>query len=288
MTTYETPTNMTFSGLKTFFDGNHPYVQFPTPTGSGEIEINIPSMIAEFGGFAALNLNRCRIVDFNGWKFRITGQYVGSTPSSPPFLLYLAKPTNSNFKDVFLPKENIDSGDFKDIEGLNTGTKLLIINDEDPWTTRQGSSFQREDILLVRNGRAVNSVIAPYDTCTSYPKCKYIADEDLTYEIKNLIVERSSTCNIIYSLLMMNYMNNVTIDNVEVQTPSNPFISNVGDQIFRIMRCTNITINNVSIDRTYSDENHAGYGFLINNVWNLRLNGIVSTSPIWGYSVIII
>lgn len=258
--------------------------------GTNELTLNLSEWAHTFpetdesGPKVSPTLSLARHVDFNGWTFRITGKLPDDAPEEP-YLLYLAK-SGSNLPQLFLSKEAIDSGDFTHVPELNTGTKLLFVKDLNRWTTRSGVNHYREDILLVKNGRAVNSVIAPYSTCTSYPQCTYIDAEDestggSTYELKNLKVVREATCQDLTNVLLVNNLNDVAISNVEVITETNSYLTE-NDKCFRIFNSTNVKITNVRIDNTYSDEFKSGYGFLVNNVWNLQLDGIIATSPVWG------
>lgn len=177
---------------------------------------------------------------------------------------------------VEVTKQAIDAGNFRSIEPLKRGRYLLLIEDENPWVLkRKGYNYghQRKDILLVENGKAKNTVIKPYDNAYSSPKCRYINVHDKPLVLKNLTIERDSGCTKVTHVAEISGYNDVIVIKVKLYTPDN---SLADDRGIRIDNCTNVTLEDIWIDGTYSQPNHSGYGVNMNNVWNfkaVRVNG---------------
>jgi len=200
-------------------------------------------------------------VDFQGVTINVKN-------SSSDFYLFAAISPKRGIK---VSAKSIDSGSFKNYSQLSHGLNLLIIEDENPWgDDRIGYEYahKRKDILLIKNGRAVNKPVMPYDNPYSSPKCSYI---DLSnghhLVIKNLTINRAANCSYrTYALLADGY-DGVLIENVTVNTPESNLVS---DNVFRIQNCTNVTIEDSKINGTYSAEKNAGYGVYLNNIWNFK------------------
>lgn len=171
---------------------------------------------------------------------------------------------------IEVSKSAIDAGDFQSIESLNKGRYLLLIEDQNPWVlNRKGHDYghQRKDILLVVNGLAQNSVTQPYNNSYSSPKCSYIKVVEEPLVLKNLTVERDSRCTNVTHVVAISGYNDVRISKVNLHTPVNALINDRG---IRINNCTNVTLEDVRIDGTYSQPNHSGYGVNMNNIWNFK------------------
>ena len=171
---------------------------------------------------------------------------------------------------VTISKSAIDAGVFHSIEPLKKGRYLLLIEDENPWVlNRKGHDYghQRRDILLVENGVAKNSVIKPYNNAFSSPKCSYIRVHEEPLVLKNLTIERDSGCTKVTHVASISGFNDVRISNMSLHTPTNFLINDRG---IRINNCTNVTLEDVWIDGTYSQPNHSGYGVNMNNIWNFK------------------
>ena len=172
---------------------------------------------------------------------------------------------------VTVSKSAIDAGDFRSNEYLKKDRYLLLIEDENPWVlNRKGHDYghQRKDILLVENGRAKNSVIKPYNNAYSSPKCNYIKVHDKPLVLKNLTIERDPGCTKVTHVAFISGYNDVKVSKVKLHTPVNTLINDRG---IRINNCTNVTLEDVRIDGTYSQPNHSGYGVNMNNIWNLKV-----------------
>jgi len=182
---------------------------------------------------------------------------------------------------VSVGKRNIDAGDFHLVEPLRKGRYLLLIEDENPWVlNRKGHNYghQRKDVLLVENGRAKNSVTMPYDNAYSKPKCTFVTLDNKPFVFKNITIERTRDCRFVANVAYISGADNVQISNVKIQTPANDLINDRGIMIYN---CTNVTLDNVRIDGTYSQPDHSGYGFTLNNIWNLKVKRMYGKAN-WG------
>ena len=99
-------------------------------------------------------------------------------------------------KNVNVDKDLIDSGNFKSVDALSSGLKLLTIEDQNAWCDTEGSGYKRgikrRDVLLVRNGKALNATVMPYDNDASRPKCSYVDVDDTQKVIQNLTIKRAA------------------------------------------------------------------------------------------------
>ena len=182
---------------------------------------------------------------------------------------------------VAVDKRLIDSGYFRSVEALKNGNSLLIIEDDNPWVAnRKGHSYghKRKDILLIRNGRAVNTAAMPYNNEYSAPKCSFIRLDDEPLVIKNLTVERAPGCTYVTNISLISGVNDVRVSNVKVHTPANTLKDDRG---FLIRSCTNVSLDNVRIEGTYSQVNHSGYGVYLDNIWNFKASRMYGKAN-WG------
>ena len=190
---------------------------------------------------------------------------------------------NTEEKDtpIIIDKKIIDSGDFQTIDSLKHGRYLLLIEDEIPWVqNRIGYSYghQRRDILLIENGIAKNSLVMPYDNEFSAPKCSYIKLGNDSLIIKNIKIERDPDCTFLTHIAYISGFDNVQISNVSIHTPQSTLTDDRG---IRIYNCTNVSLDSVYIDGTYSQKDHSGYGLSLGNIWNFRANKLYGRGN-WG------
>lgn len=173
--------------------------------------------------------------------------------------------------EVGVTKENIGKGRFKDVKALKKGTKLLVIQDETPWVKqRKGYNYgaTRMDVMLLKCGKARNNVVASYSDTTSQPKCYYSDVTGQKVVIKNLRFIRTEDSKYITHLIGLKNLNDVTLKNISVTTPQGGEL--YGDVVFGMQNCTNVTMEDVTIEGTYSQGGKFGYGIQMNNVWNSR------------------
>lgn len=232
-------------------------------SGIGRISIEIPDNPKQ--------IPLTRYNDFKGCVFVVTNMAKNSR-----LFNYAAKEA-----PVSVGKRNIDAGDFHLVEPLRKGRYLLLIEDENPWVlNRKGHNYghQRKDVLLVENGRAKNSVTMPYDNAYSKPKCTFVTLDDKPFVFKNITIERTPGCTFVANVAYISGADNVQISNVKIHTPANDLINDRGIMIYN---CTNVTLDNVRIDGTYSQPDHSGYGFTLNNIWNLKVKRMYGKAN-WG------
>lgn len=182
---------------------------------------------------------------------------------------------------ISIDKRLIDKGEFRSVDALKRGRYLLIIEDENLWVLqRKGHSYghPRKDILLVENGVAKNSVVMPYDNVYSKPKCTFVMLSKEPLVVKNLSIVRDEDCTFLTHVTNIAGADDVRFENVSIKTPESPLTDDRGISIYN---CTNVTMDNVWIEGTYSHTDHSGYGVFLNNVWNYRSTNMYGKAN-WG------
>lgn len=182
---------------------------------------------------------------------------------------------------ISIDKRLIDKGDFRSVDALKRGRYLLVIEDENLWVlNRKGHNYghPRKDILLVENGVAKNSVVMPYDNAYSKPKCTYVKLGKEPLVIKNISIVRDPGCTFLTHVTNIAGADNVRFENVSIKTPESPLTDDRGISIYN---CTNVTMDNVRIEGTYSHTDHSGYGVFLNNVWNYKSTNMYGKAN-WG------
>lgn len=169
---------------------------------------------------------------------------------------------------IQLTAKEVDSGHFKE-KSLANGTFIITIADQKPWVLQRigyTSPHIRRDILLVSNGKAMNKVVMPYNNPQSSIECYYTDVTKKEKKIRNLRFVRDICSTFKTCLLKAKGENNLKVENVSVYTPENSEL--FADHIFMIEDCTNFTLEDVTIEGTYSQLKKYGYAFGLNNVWN--------------------
>lgn len=294
-----------FQELKSIHEGarnsNTPIVYPNSVTGNPNKKIQL-TLLSETE--TIVPIKSPRQVDFNGWTIEITvsNQWNINNTVQTPYLFVLGENRESEELSVSgIRKSAIDAGCFTDISQLNSGTKLVFVKDSTPWTFRnetpnsywsggvfstpwanwnENESKIRTDILLVKNGMAINRPIAPYDSMQSTPVVTYMnANEDQAY-FKNLTFNRSASCCKVINLAFIGRLNNVIVQNIHVTTASTNSLTN--DACLTMTKITNLTIQNYDINKTYSSVSNHGYGLSMNCIWNLIIKDSHATGPMWG------
>lgn len=218
--------------------------------GIGRIDIEIPS--------GARSIPLTDRTDFAG-----TSIYVTNHSSN----LYLFEMTDK-IEPIVVSKEQVDSRDFTGNPTFAKGHFLLVLEDETPWVRQRiGYSYGaiRRDLLLIKDGKAINNVVSPYNNEWSRVKAKYRLLPCEKKRISNLKFFRKSGSTKMTFLVTLSNQNDVTLTNIEIHTPND---SLKNDAIISISNSTNIRFNHVTIDGTYSRIDWSGYGILMDNVWN--------------------
>lgn len=233
--------------------------------GIGELKIDIPSN--------AKSIPLGNVTDFSNVVLLVT-----NTNKDNFFLFELSQ----DLHPVLVTKSLFDTFDFSRIKELNHGFKILVVEDQNPWVeNREGYNYGaiRKDILLLENGNALNKTIAPYNTDTSKPSCKYIEVTTEQKSISNITLKRSKESTAKTFLVKVMNMNNVLLQDINIITPT-PVVM-IADNAINIINCTNIYFKHVTINQTYSTSDKSGYGISMNNVWNSWFDKIECDAA-WG------
>lgn len=180
-----------------------------------------------------------------------------------------------------MSKASIDNGDFSKIPALAKGKFILLIEDMKPWVIQRKNhdyGHQRQDLLLIENGKAVNSVVMPYNNKYSNPSCTYINANSQPLVIKNLNVVRDKWCSYVTYVFNVSGYDGVDVSNVVLKTPENNLN---GDRAFRVFNSSNVSFVNVTIDGTYSQKDKSGYGISLRNIWNFKAKNLKGNGN-WG------
>ena len=173
---------------------------------------------------------------------------------------------------ITIDKGLLDGEDFSSVPALAKGLYQLVIEDENPWVAKRiGYNYSaiRRDILLICDGQSRNNPVMPYNNEQSKPKCSFVAvDEDeepVTIQNLTFIRDMGNTYKVMPFII--SGQNNLQIRNVTINTPESKLVA---DAAIDIQNCTNVTMENVTINGTYSRSDYYGYGIQMNNVWNSR------------------
>ena len=182
---------------------------------------------------------------------------------------YLFSLADTTWTDVKLSPNQVDSGNFQLPEPLFSGTYMLLLEDSHPWVNnRSGHSYgaMRKDILLIRNGRAVNQPVTPYSTDSTLLSAKLHQTDELLKSITDLTITRDTVSTKKTYCFQIVGINNLKISKLKIVTPDTKNM--YADAAINIENCTNVTFEDVTIDGTYSRTNKYGYGIQMDNVWN--------------------
>lgn len=187
-------------------------------------------------------------------------------------------------KPIAIDKSRLDGEDFSDFDELADGTKLLILNDKNPWVAERigyGSPSMRRDILLLRDGHAVNRPVAAWNTPATEASCSYVEADDEEKTIAHLTMHRDKGSTFKTYCLSLSQQNNVRVEDVHVTTPKSKMLA---DGVFSISNCTNVTLVDVTVDGTYSKAGVStgyGYAFSMNNDYNTLFRRVKADGN-WG------
>lgn len=233
--------------------------------GIREIKIAIPSN--------AKSIPLGNVTNFYGVTFTVTNNFKDN--------FYLFE-LSQNLYPVSVPRKLFGSYDFRGVNELKQGNKILIVEDQNPWVeNRAGYNYGaiRKDILLLKNGSALNKTIAPYDNVFSNPFCKYVDFSNEQKSISNITFKRTKESTAKTLLVKVMNMNNVLLQGFVIITPTP--IEMTADNVITISNCSNIYLKKVSFNQTYSTSDKSGYGITLNNVWNLWFDEIECEAA-WG------
>lgn len=190
---------------------------------------------------------------------------VKSLRKEPVFLFETVQEGNS----IVLSGAEIDGGmDSAKKYRLDSGLYLVVINDRNPWVenrTGYGYGHIRKDILLIKDGNAVNSVVSTYNNAESSPSCTIIKAQNKPLHIKNLTVNRDEQSMGIVNIFNISGYNDVRMSSICINTPKSKLHN---DRAVKICNSTNVSLKDITINGTYSQVNESGYGFYLDNIWN--------------------
>lgn len=177
---------------------------------------------------------------------------------------------------VRIENTQVDDGDFSKTDKLRQGLFLLVVSDKNPWVeNRKGYNYGhiRRDMLVIKDGKAQNHPISSYDNDASSASGAYCRVTPSKKFIKNLKMQRAKGNQKEAFLFDIKHQYNVEIRNIAIHTPKRTQL--VNDRIIRIVNSASISLRDVTIDGTYSQKKHSGYGLSMNNVYDsyfCRLN----------------
>lgn len=183
--------------------------------------------------------------------------------------------------DIQIDKQMLSGKNFSSIPELSDGLCMLILKDETPWVNqRKDHNYPaiRRDLLFLSDGIAQNQPVASYSTDTTKPKCSYYKVTADSKIIENLTIIRDSLATFKSKCFYISGENNLIIRDISIYTPKNDMNA---DEAIIVMDCANVTFKDVTIEGSYSQINHSGYGISMNNVWNSQFIRLVGHAN-WG------
>ena len=209
--------------------------------------------------------------DFKGIVFNVINK-----SKDVPLFACINKP-----KSISIPKRLIDGNNFTSIPDLREGEKLIVIKDKTPWVDKRvGYSYGhfRKDILIVRDGRAKNTVIAYYNNPESDPDCSYYEVNAEVFFLRNFTLNRSAASTFKTTCIDIQGLAHVEVSGVTIKTSKSNL---TGDYAIRIQDCVDVVLKDIVIDGTYSSSSKYGYGININNTWKTRMENVKGHGE-WG------
>ena len=231
--------------------------------GIKQITIEIPS------SFKSIPLPKC--TDFAGVELIVRNN------TNHAFLFTMEQ----RRREVEIPKSLYQKAGYPKVPVLENDLKLLIIEDQNPWVKkRKGHNYgaMRKDVILLENGSAVNTTVQSYSTNDSSPKFYYVNVTKEQKQICNLIITRSKDSKYRTNCIKILNQNNVLLKNITINTPVSDL---TGDRAIVVNNATNIRLEDVTINGTYSKTNKSGYGISLNNVWNITFMRLKANGN-WG------
>jgi len=185
--------------------------------------------------------------------------------------------------DLDLDKGMVEGGFYSSIPQLADGMHLLVLSDKHPWTERRGYGYKhyRSDLVVVADGIAANSTIAPWNGDSTILKASYYDVDTAAKSIRGLTMHRTAQSTFKTYCVSVSGQYNLTISDMYVTTPRSKMIA---DAVFSVQRSAKVTFADVRVDGTYSGYGSTrdyGYAFSMNNDWGLRFERVVADGN-WG------
>lgn len=232
-------------------------------SGVGEVELSIPK-----------NAKPVPLTDYTDFKGT---RFVLHNFTKTAFVFELSQPISK----VNVSARDVDRGNFSAYPELRNGKKVLMMDDKNPWVVERkgyGQAMIRNDILLVENGKAKNTVVYGYDNLASKVECHYFNYKSGQRVIKNVVFMRDSTSTFIPNCIKVKYVNDLLIENIKVHTQPNALYS---DHAIHVLHGVNIKFKDVLIDKTFSQTKQHGYGIALHNLWNCEFENLIGYGN-WG------
>lgn len=235
-------------------------------TGVDTLRLSIP--------YQAKSVPLGRVTDFKGTVFIVNNESIGNF-----FLFALSKTADTI---TINERSFLDNGKFQSMNELRSGYKMMIIEDRNLWIdNRRGFNYgmKRRDILLLKNGKALNRTCAPYNNEYSAPICTVVPISSKRKTFSNITFYRTEKSKNKTFLAKFENEYNIYIKNVNIFTPKGTGL--YGDMSILIKDCARVTMDNIVIDGTYSMDNKYGYGISLDNVYDIDFNHIEGKAS-WG------
>lgn len=182
---------------------------------------------------------------------------------------------------IDVSKSLLDGTRFSAIPELQKGENLLIIKDNNLWVdNRVGYKYghTRKDILLIKDGKSLNRVISSYDNEASSPLCSFIPVRPDSSYIANFTLTRADGSLFKTFCLVIQGIAHLCIDHIVINTPKSELS---GDYAIKILDCADVSLRNITINNTYSQNKAFGYGISINNTWSVHFDRVCGAAA-WG------
>lgn len=196
---------------------------------------------------------------------------------------YILFRLEKNIHEIDISGKSIDEGKFDDNPTLNTGLKLLVVEDQKLWVNERigykSNGYKRKDVLVLKNGKAQNQTIQPYNNEYSSAKGWYCNVSAKKKTVKNLNFYRTEVSTFKTYPVLINYQYNVELSSISMTTPQNTQL--VDDNGIMVYDCAKVVLNDIRINGTYSKETDAGSGVRLINVYDVKINRMFARSE-WG------
>lgn len=212
--------------------------------------------------------------DFNAVVFIVNNETMNNF-----FLFSSSNPASLvSIKD----KSSFDSGNFRSTKVLRSGFKMLVVEDKNPWVeNRRGYNYGaiRKDIILLKDGKAQNTTVAPYNNPYSKPVCSMVTPSEHGKSFSNIEFYRTEKSTFKTFLVKFENDYGIHLANITVNTPEGTGL--YGDTAIFLTDCADVLMENIIINNTYSESGKYGYGISMDNVLDVVFDQVKGDAP-WG------
>lgn len=212
--------------------------------------------------------------DFCGAIFHIT-----NTQSTGSYILF----TLTGEDDIVpnsITLDNVRNGNYS-LD--NNKQYTLFVKDTKLWTARRGATSAedryREDVICIRNNKAINYPCTTYDTDVSI-ECTLMEDKPYQRYLRNLTAIREDGIGMI-KFISIEYCSNMEISNVTLNTFKGNNTPKNGDNAFIMKHCALFNITNMNINNVYSVSG-SGHGYELDTVYHIVYDNITGYDNNWG------